>query len=140
MKQNPRISQYMTPAPRTIGCEQTLEQASDYMKKLHVHHLPVTKSGKPVGIITYPDIKLALRVANLNALNMNVESVLTPDPFFTTPDGLISDVIVQMTDEKFGCILVMEFKKLVGIFTTADALHAFSDCFKQENLRLQREF
>ncbi len=131
MKDIPRISEYMTPAPRTIDVDQTMEQASDYMRKLHVRHLPVLKGGQPIGIVTDRDINLARAFANHAPLNMKVEAALTPNPYITSPLEMVSVVVEQMVNEKFGCVLVMEYDKLVGIFTTIDALRALSDIFRE---------
>ena len=129
----PKISQYMTPAPKTIRADQTLEQASDYMRKLRVRHLPVTKLGKPVGMLSDRDISLAMNFANLDALSMKVESALTPDPFITSPNEPISKVAEHMVQNKYGCVLVMEQGLLVGIFTTVDAMRALADVFRRES-------
>ena len=129
----PRISKYMTPAPKTIRAEQTLEQAGDYMRKLRVRHLPVTKSGRPVGIISDRDISLALKFANFDALSMTVESILTPDPFITLPNEPINHATQHMNEKKYGCVLVMEQGLVVGIFTAIDALTAFANVFQTDN-------
>lgn len=132
MRPIPILRQYMTLAPKTIGSDQTLEQAAEYMRKLHVRHLPVIKGGKPIGIVTDRDIFLVLSFQNLNSREMKVESALTPDPFIVGPDASLVDVIDQMVDQKYGSVLVMDEGKLIGIFTALDALRALSDVFRNE--------
>lgn len=111
----PSVGQYMTLAPKTIAYDQTLEEASEYMRKLHVRHLPVIKGGRPIGIVSDRDINLVLAIRDLEGLSMNVECVLTPNPFFTTPEASLGEVALHMADEKFGCVLVMDQARLVGI-------------------------
>ena len=35
------VGNYMTPAPHTIGVEQTVQAAADLMREHHIRHLPV---------------------------------------------------------------------------------------------------
>ncbi len=130
----PKISQYMTPAPKTIDADETLEKAGEYMRKLRVRHLPVTKNGKPIGMLSNRDISLAVSIANLDGLSMKVERFLTPNPYLTSPEEPINTVAEHMLEEKYGCVLVMEHGLLVGIFTTIDALRAIADIFRKESI------
>lgn len=124
------IRKYMTLAPKVIGYDQTLGQASDYMRKLHVHHLPVSKAGKLIGVVSDRDINLALYFRSQDALQMTVSETLTEKPFFATSDMSVQEVAAQMISERYGCVLVMEHGRLVGIFTCIDALKALADSFK----------
>jgi len=132
MRPIPILRQYMTLAPKTIGSDQTLEQAAEYMRKLHVRHLPVIKGGKPIGIVTDRDIFLVLSFQNPNSRSMKVETALTPNPFIVGPDASLVDVVDQMVDQKYGSVLIMDEGKLTGIFTALDALRALSDVFRNE--------
>jgi acetoin utilization protein AcuB len=121
------IEKYMTIAPKTIGFDQSLETATEYMRKLHVRHLPVLKGGKLIGIVSDRDINLVLTFAKQDALALPVEEALTPDPYFTTVDASLADVAAKMAEKKYGCALVMEGNHVVGIFTAVDALRALTD-------------
>ena len=130
MKASIKVKDYMTPAPSTIGYDQPLEKASEYMRKLHVRHLPVLKAGKLVGIVTDRDINLILTFAEPSALTLPVEEALTPDPYFTNAEQPLTEVAKVMAEKKYGCTLVMDGNKLVGIFTAVDALKALSEATK----------
>jgi len=121
----------MTLAPKTISYDQTLEEAGDYMRKLHLRHLPVTKGGRLIGMISDRDIQLMLAVQDLGALALRVETVFTPNPHFVNPETSIAEVANHMAQEKSGCVLVMDQNRLVGIFTTLDALKALADVFRR---------
>lgn len=125
------IRDYMTPAPRTIGFDQSLEQANLTMRELKVRHLPVLKGGKLIGIVSDRDISLLLTFAEQDALNIHVEEALAPDLYFTTPNAPLSEVVDAMAKKKFGSAIVMDGSKLVGIFTAIDALHALSKILKE---------
>lgn len=126
MKSVPTVQKFMTYVPKSIGFDQTISQASDFMKKLHLRHLPVLRGGKLVGILTDRDIKLVLGFKDVNPEIMKVEEAYTPDPYFTSPDAPLNEVVAQMAQNKYGCALVVDNGKLVGIFTETDALKALS--------------
>ena len=61
VKAIPIVQKYMTHVPKSIGYDQTIAQANDFMKKLKLRHLPVLKGGKLVGLISDRDINLLLQ-------------------------------------------------------------------------------
>ncbi len=124
------IKKFMTLVPKTIGYDQTLGQASDYMRKLHLHHLPVSKAGKLIGVVSERDINLALYFRSERAFEMTVAEALTDKPFFARADMSVQDVASQMVKERYTCALVMEQGRLVGIFTSIDALRALAESFR----------
>ena len=130
MKSIPTVQMFMTYVPKTIGFDQSLEQAMDYMRKLHVRHLPVLKGGKLIGIVSDRDVNMALMFKDVQAQNITVEGALTPNPYFTTPDAPLNEVAHRMCENKYGCALVMDNGKLVGIFTAVDGMRALSELLK----------
>lgn len=127
MKAIPNIQKYMTYVPKSIGFDQTIAQASEFMRKLHLRHLPVLKGGKLVGILTDRDINLVLSFKDVDAEKMTVEEAYTPEPYFTSPTAPLNEVVAHMADKKYGCALVVDNGKLVGIFTETDAYKALSE-------------
>jgi acetoin utilization protein AcuB len=127
MKSVPTVQKYMTYVPRTIGSDQSIATAVDYMRKLHIRHLPVLKGGQLVGILSDRDVNLVLGFKDVNADTLTVEEAFTPDPYFTTPDAPLDEVAALMAEKKYGTALVVDNGKLVGIFTEVDALRALSE-------------
>jgi len=127
VKAIPTIQKYMTYVPKTIGCEQTIAQASEIMRKLHIRHLPVLKGGELVGVLTDRDVNLVLSFKDVDAQTLTVDEALTPEPYFTTPDAPLSDVVAMMAEKKYGCALIADNGNLVGIFTEVDAYRALAE-------------
>jgi acetoin utilization protein AcuB len=127
MKAIPQIQKYMTFVPKSIGYDQTLASAMDTMKKLHLRHLPVLKGGKLVGILTERDIQLVLTFKDVDPEVIKVDEAFTPDPYFTKPDSPLDQVVTHMAEKKFGCALIVDNDKLVGIFTEIDAYKALAE-------------
>jgi CBS domain-containing protein len=123
----------MTLAPKTIAYDQTLAEASEYMRKLHVRYLPVTRAGRPVGIVSDRDIRLILSISKAGGLSTKVGAALTANPCFVSPETTLAVVLRHMVDAQFGCVLVMDQNRPVGIFTPMDALRALSDFFRQSD-------
>ncbi len=126
-KSIPSVQKYMTTTPKSIGAEQTITHAQDLMREMHVRHLPVLQGGKLVGVLTDRDIKLVLSFKDVDAKTLTVAEAYSPDPYFTTPSAPINEVVTQMAEKKYGCAIVMDHQKLVGIFTEIDVMKALVD-------------
>lgn len=126
MKAIPTIEKFMTAFPHTIGSDQPLEKAEKMMNEFNIRHLPVLKAGKLVGILSQRDIQLVETFKDVDPRRVTVEEALSPDPYITSPQAKLSDVCREMAEHKYGCALVVDNKKLVGIFTWIDALLAMN--------------
>lgn len=127
MKAIPTISKFMTTVPHTIGADQTLAKASKVMYDHSLRHLPVLDGGKLVGILSERDIRLVETFKDVDPTKITVDEAYSPDPYITSPDSPLSDVCAEMALHKYGCALICDNHKLVGIFTWIDALNAFND-------------
>lgn len=127
MKAIPKVQKYMTYVPKSIGYDQTIANASEIIRKLHIRHLPVLKGGKIVGVLSDRDIKFILGFKDVDPTTMTVEDAYTPDPYCTSPETPLNEVLAEMAKKKYGCALVVDNEKLVGIFTEVDAFKAFSE-------------
>jgi CBS domain-containing protein len=55
-----KVEEIMTPEPRTIAEDETLEAVVDAMERNHVKRLPVTRGGRVVGIVSRANLMHAL--------------------------------------------------------------------------------
>lgn len=124
-KKDPTVQKFMTVFPHTIGADQPLEKAEKMMAEYRVRHLPVLDGGRLVGILSERDLRLVETLKDVDPSQVQVSEAYTPEPFITSPDKPISEVCREMVAHKFGCALVCENNRLVGIFTWVDALKAF---------------
>lgn len=123
MKSMPKIEKYMTPMPHTIGKEIAVQKALELMREYHIRHLPVLDGGKLCGILTDRDIKLANSFRDADRLTC--EDVMSPETYVVLPDTPLDSVVKEMAAHKYGSALVQTSNhKIVGIFTTIDALMA----------------
>lgn len=127
MKTVPVVQKYMTFVPKSIGYDQTIAQAREFMKTLKLRHLPVLKGGKLVGILSDRDINLVLQFKDVDPETLTVEEAYTPDPYFTSPTAPLNEVVAHMAEKKYGCAIIVDNEKVVGIFTEIDAYKALAE-------------
>ncbi len=126
MKQMPMIEKYMTPMPHTINSSMPIKTAVQMMRTNRIRHLPVQNAGKLVGVLTDRDIKLASSFKGPD--DLLVEDVMTPDPYTTTPQASLDQVVFEMAEHKYGCAVIEQKNgKVVGIFTANDGLRVLGE-------------
>lgn len=123
----PAIQKYMTTQPHSIGQEQTMATAHRMMREHRFRHLPVLTAGKLVGLLSDRDLNLVETLRDVDPEKVLVEDAMTSDPFTVSPDAPLDEVVSTMAEHKYGCAVVMQNGKLVGIFTTVDACRAFAE-------------
>ena len=126
MKLAPKVEKYMSPSPKTIGFDRPLSQAMSVMSEFRIRHLPVLKDGKLIGILSDRDVKLVASFEDIDPDKILVEEACTFDPYTVTPSAELSDVLNIMAKKKYGCVVVVDDGKLVGILTEVDIYNAFS--------------
>jgi acetoin utilization protein AcuB len=129
------IRKYMTPTPVTIGVDQTLAAAHRLMRDHGVRHLPVLDGGKLVGILSLRDLHFLETLPSVKATEVRVEEAMTPDPFTATPETSLVKVAEEMAEHKYGSAVVVSRGKVVGVFTTVDALRALIDVASRKEKR-----
>jgi acetoin utilization protein AcuB len=123
----PPVQKFMTYQPQTINIDQTLQHAQSVMRDLKIRHLPVLKGGKLVGMLTDRDIKLVLSFEHPDAVNLKVGEACSEEPYTTSPNAPLNDVVTHMAEKKYGSAIVMDNDKVVGIFTDVDAMRALAE-------------
>ena len=114
----------MSPAPHSIGMEQSLETAHRMMQEHNIRHLPVLEAGKLVGLLSQRDLYLTEALEPLDTKTVRVEQAMSQDTYVVGHDELLEVVSATMAERKLGCAIVVDRAKVVGVFTTVDALRA----------------
>ncbi len=122
LMKTPRIRDIMTPAPHTIGVDQSLFRAREMMREYHVRHLPVLRAGRLVGIVTERDVALVEALEDLDEREVLVEEAMTSDVYAVRPDQPLDVVVDHMAKHKLGSAIVAEGDRVLGVFTSVDAL------------------
>ena len=128
---NIAIRKYMTHDPHTIGQEQTLRVAHEVMRQNNLRHLPVLEGGKLVGVLSQRDLHLIETLKDVDPAKTTVDEAMTGDVYITGPEAPLAEVASHMAEHKYGSAVVVERGKVVGMFTTVDALSALSTFAKK---------
>jgi acetoin utilization protein AcuB len=123
----PHIDRYMTPGPFSIGQEQSLAQAHRLMREHQIRHLPVLHGGQLVGVLSDRDLHLIETLRDVDPDQVTIEEAMSPSAYTVSPRAPIDEVVREMVEHKYGCAIVEDNGKLVGVFTTVDAMRAFAD-------------
>lgn len=121
------VRDYMSANPHTIGQEQSLATAHRMMRENHVRHLPVLQGGVLVGLLSQRDLYLVETLKDVDPADVTVAEAMTEAPMTVAPTDSLQAVVEEMSEKKYGSAVVMEAGKVVGIFTTIDALKALAD-------------
>jgi len=121
------IREYMTRGAHSIGRFQTLQAAHKLMRENHIRHLPVLDAGKLVGIVSDRDLHLVETLQDVDPAAVQVEDAMTEEPYTVEPDAPLAQVARIMAEHKYGCAVVQHHGRVLGVFTTTDALRALAD-------------
>jgi acetoin utilization protein AcuB len=128
----PTVASYMTAAPFSIGVEQTLDAAHRMMREHGIRHLPVLDRGTVVGVVSTGDLHLLETLRDVDPKTVTVEDAMTPEPYVIGPRTSLAKVVETMAQHKYGTALVVEHERLVGVFSTVDALRALADLLRSD--------
>lgn len=124
------VSEFMTPMPITIGVDQTVAFANRRMHEAGVRHLPVLKGGVLVGLLSERDIALIEGLAGADTETLPVGDAMSSEVYAITAKTSLAQAAEVMADRKIGSAVITENGKVVGIFTTVDALRALVDALR----------
>jgi acetoin utilization protein AcuB len=122
----PTIRDHMTPTPQSIGKDQTLAEAHRMMRAHRCRHLPVLSGGRLVGIVSERDLLVVEALRDVSSDHVSVEEAMTAEVFTVDPDEKLESTALDMAEHKYGSAVVIERGRVVGVFTTTDALRALA--------------
>jgi acetoin utilization protein AcuB len=112
-----------------VSPEASTMEVFTMMKKNKIHHVPVVENGAAIGIISDRDVYFVDKTGN--ALNLTAKDIMTPSPVSVDTLTTIPHAIKLMRQNRVNSILVHDNnKKVVGIFTSTDALDILSEHYQ----------
>lgn len=131
MKAIPKVEKHMTPSPHTIGIDQPLTQAHKMMGQHRIRHLPVLSGGKLVGVLTDRDLHLIETLKDVDPETVTVEEAMSANVYSVPPDAALDEVAAEMAEHKYGCAVVMDGQRVVGVLTTVDLARSLADLLRK---------
>jgi acetoin utilization protein AcuB len=118
------IEAFMTASPHTIGRDQPLTAAKDVMSRYGVRHLPVLEGGQLVGVVSERDMAFIGSVRDVQASELTVGEAMSPEVYAVSRTELLRNAAANMARHRYGSAIVVDGNRVVGLFTTVDALRA----------------
>lgn len=116
------LEQVMTEFPHTIQAHESAERASELLVEYGVRHLPVEADNRIIGVLSDRDVNLALSLRGGKPSDVSVFSLCSKPAYMVAKDEPITLVLRTMAEQRYGCVLVTEGGRLVGIATTSDLM------------------
>lgn len=125
-----RIADIMTEDPVSVGPENTLGEAILRMLEVGSHHLPVTRAGRLVGMLSDRDLSPNARAhlpdveSLLSELTQPVSELMSERVLSLTPDRDVVDAVDLMLEYSINAVPVVDpgSDVLVGVVTSYDVL------------------
>ena len=118
------IESLMVPKPITVTVHARIEEALELMKINSIRHLPVVDSKKHLrGLLTLADLKQALLPSML--ADLTLQDMMIRKPMTVSPQDDIEIAARIIYQYKISGLPVVQGRRLVGIITDSDILHAF---------------
>jgi acetoin utilization protein AcuB len=117
----------MTEAKSFASPTESVLDAYERMSERDIRHLPVLAGDRLVGVLFKSDLKLVESLPSDAVRPIDVKSMMVTEYYTVEPDEALDVAAREMSKRKYGSALVVERGKVVGVFTTTDALRALSD-------------
>ena len=126
---------HMSAVPYLIRPDETISDAHQAMREHRIRHLPVVDGRRLVGIVSDRDLHLVETLRDVDPCVVRVDEAMTPGPFTVGPRTSLANVARSMAKAKYGSAIVVDRGRIVGIFTTTDALDALAGLLGPGRLR-----
>lgn len=113
------IRDVMTPNPRTVTPNDTIQNAARVMRDEDTGVVPVVENGRAIGMLTDRDIAIRA-VADGSQPNRPVREIITSAVVSATPDMSTRQAAQLMSEHQIRRLPVVENERLVGIISLGD--------------------
>lgn len=135
MSQRRTIRMFMTPSPITIERTATMARAMKVIDEHGFRHLPIVDGGRLVGLLSERELKIVENMRVVDAGMACVEDFILGPPYSVSPETPLSEVTRTMAEKKYGSAVIVEDEKVIGLFTTVDALRALTMMLEEDERR-----
>ena len=115
------VQNHMTPRPRTVLPQTSVEAAARIMKETGFHQLPVVDGQHNLlGIVTDRDLRSATGYDPSAHVDLRVEEIMTHEAECIRQDATLEDALTLLCRRRFNALPVVCNRRVVGIILDAD--------------------
>ena len=122
----PPIEHFTTTVMIVVEPTRTLAEAARLMREHSIRHLPIVEDGEPIGVISERDVHLVETLPDVDPARITVAEAMRDELYLVDPEAPLDQVARHMAEHRYGCAIVARGSRIVGLFTTTDALRALS--------------
>ncbi len=127
MSEHLTIDDCMSPSPYTIAADESVSDAQVLMTEYQIRHLPVVEGEELVGILSLRDLHVMQCLKEVDLETLPVREVMSTDPYAVQIGTSLREVAINMNARKYGSTVVRDGNKVVGLFTTVDAMRVLAN-------------
>ncbi len=120
------VGEWMSPDPVTVRAGTDVARAKRLMEQHRIRHLPVVGPEGVAGIVSSRDLQIVLSLKGVDPADVTVDELMIRKPYCVSPQTSIAEAARTMAKERYGSAVVVDDGRVVGIFTTVDALTALA--------------
>lgn len=126
------IEHYMSSALVTVEPAWPLREAIRLMREHEFRHLPVVSQKRVVGVVSLHAAESAVKSSPRASDPIAIAAAMDPNPYIVDPEEPADRVARGMAKRRVEYALVAHDLRLVGIFTSTDALLALAALLEDE--------
>jgi len=107
------------------------------LQRENIRHLPITESGRLVGIVSDRDLLCAGRLHTSGELvfpDQPIAKIMTLKPLVCLPSASVAEAARLMTDKKIDALPVVVNDRLIGLVTSSDLLRLLVEIAPENTL------
>jgi CBS domain-containing protein len=129
------IDELMTVKPYTLRETDTLEDARGLMTEKHIRHIPITDDDNHLtGLVTQRDI-LQATIPGTGDGAIKLGDIMIKDVSVIRTTDSVRNAAIFIQQHKYGCLPVVEDKRLIGIITDSDFIGVAVSLLEQVDMR-----
>jgi len=123
------VDEFTSREPVTVRKDTSYQEVAELMRVHQFRHLVVTENDDVIGVISERNLKLPSELKD--TVHLKAEAIMAPEPYTVGSKSSLDEVAFTMSRDKIGsAVVVDESGKLLGIFTSTDALNALVEVIR----------
>lgn len=118
------VEEYTTPDPVVLTEDASVDDLMLVMKNEGIRHVPILNNGQVAGVVSDRDVRVVMGLDFQEKNLVQARDIMASNPVTFSSETPLEEVVLEMSRQRIGSVIVNEDNKLLGIFTVTDALNA----------------